>query len=75
MPTNAGRIVYPQWLLFGDSITQHSFMPGGLGQSLADAYQRRLDIVNRGYGGYNTEWGLHVAPHVRIRQGHFGQSP
>lgn len=64
MSDSKGRIVYPQWLLFGDSITQHSFMPGGLGQSLADAYQRRLDIVKRGYGGYNTEWGLHVAPHV-----------
>ena len=57
---------YPQWLMFGDSITQQSFAPGGLGQALADDFQRRIDIVNRGYGGYNSLWGLEVAPHVRI---------
>lgn len=58
-------ITYPQWLMFGDSITQQSFAPGGLGQAMADDYQRRLDMVNRGYGGYNSLWGLEVAPHVR----------
>lgn len=57
-------IVHPQWVLFGDSITQHSWMLGGLGQHLSEAYQRRMDIVNRGYGGYNTTCGLEVAPHV-----------
>lgn len=57
-------LAYPQWLMFGDSITQQSFAPGGLGQALADDYQRRMDIVNRGYGGYNSLWGLEVVPHV-----------
>ena len=26
----------------------------------ADVYARRLDIVNRGLSGYNTDWGLRV---------------
>ncbi|KAI8831986.1 SGNH hydrolase-type esterase domain-containing protein [Chytriomyces cf. hyalinus JEL632] len=51
-----------QLVLFGDSITQHSFNPviQGWGAILADAYMRRLDVVNRGFSGYNTEWCKHV---------------
>lgn len=59
--------------LFGDSITQVSFEPGGFGQLLAGRskislypfsltfftlllakYARQLDVLNRGYAGYNT---------------------
>lgn len=50
--------VYPEWLLFGDSISQQSFSAGGYGQWVADYYQRRADIINRGYDGCNTEWAL-----------------
>mmetsp|Transcript_7955 Transcript_7955/g.18429 ORF Transcript_7955/g.18429 Transcript_7955/m.18429 type:complete len:276 (-) Transcript_7955:109-936(-) len=46
-------------VLFGDSITQQSFSPdGGWGATLADVYQRRCDVLNRGYSGYNTRWAL-----------------
>ncbi|KAF8652721.1 hypothetical protein AX16_004221 [Volvariella volvacea WC 439] len=47
-------------VLFGDSITQGSFEPGkeGYGQALAHAYVRKLDVVNRGFSGYNTRWAL-----------------
>jgi hypothetical protein len=58
--------VYPEWMLFGDSITQQSFAAGGLGQHMSEVYQRRADIINRGYGGYNTEWALRILPYVRI---------
>ncbi|KAI9252423.1 SGNH hydrolase [Phascolomyces articulosus] len=53
---------YNQILLFGDSITQFSFDPElvGFGASLANAYQRKVDVVNRGFSGYNTEWGLPI---------------
>ncbi|CAD6574173.1 MAG: hypothetical protein CYPHOPRED_005314 [Cyphobasidiales sp. Tagirdzhanova-0007] len=61
-------ITYPKWLLFGDSITQRSFCAGGLGQHLADTYVRKIDIVNRGYGGYNSRWGLHVLPLAKSKQ-------
>ncbi|KAK9894680.1 SGNH hydrolase [Cystobasidium minutum MCA 4210] len=56
--------VYPEWMLFGDSITQQSFSAGGYGQWMADNYQRRVDIINRGYGGYNTEWALRILPYI-----------
>ncbi|XP_078169159.1 SGNH hydrolase-type esterase superfamily protein isoform X2 [Carex rostrata] len=50
--------VRPQMVLFGDSITEQSFRPGGWGAALADSYSRKADIVVRGYGGYNTRWAL-----------------
>jgi len=33
-------------------------------QRLADVYQRRLDVVNRGLGGYNTDWLLPIAEKI-----------
>ncbi|XP_068636799.1 GDSL esterase/lipase At5g62930 [Aristolochia californica] len=48
----------PQIVLFGDSITEQSFWPGGWGASLADTYSRKADVVVRGYSGYNTKWAL-----------------
>lgn len=36
--------VRPRILLFGDSITQQSFGPGGWGARLADAYQRKVRL-------------------------------
>lgn len=50
----------PSILLFGDSITQQSFSPGGWGARLADHYVRRADVQNRGYSGYNTRWALQL---------------
>ncbi|MBW0509826.1 hypothetical protein O181_049541 [Austropuccinia psidii MF-1] len=50
-----------QFVMFGDSITQFAWGRGGLGSDLAHAYQRKLDVVNRGFSGYNTVWGLEVA--------------
>ena len=55
----------PDIVLFGDSITQQSFQPGGWGARLADAYNRHADIVLRGYSGYNTAWALATLPDLR----------
>lgn len=49
----------PKILMIGDSLTQTSFE--GWGAGLADRYQRRADVLNRGLGGYNTRWGLRYA--------------
>lgn len=49
----------PKILLFGDSLTQTSFE--GWGAVLADRYQRRADVLNRGLSGYNTRWALRYA--------------
>ncbi|KAL3691288.1 hypothetical protein R1sor_004939 [Riccia sorocarpa] len=46
----------PQFVLFGDSITQRSFDISGWGASLANRYCRKADVVLRGYSGYNTLW-------------------
>ncbi|XP_078428360.1 GDSL esterase/lipase At5g62930-like isoform X2 [Wolffia australiana] len=51
-------------VLFGDSITEQSFRPGGWGASLADAYSRKADIIIRGYGGYNSRWALYLLGNI-----------
>ena len=47
-------------VLLGDSITQLSFSASlsGWGSYIADIYQRRSDVFNRGMSGYNTDWYL-----------------
>ncbi|KAI9671268.1 MAG: hypothetical protein M1829_004675 [Trizodia sp. TS-e1964] len=51
---------YPRIILFGDSLTEKSFDPAlrGFGAALQHHYARRADVLNRGYGGYNTRWLL-----------------
>lgn len=51
-------------LLFGDSITQWSFDPtvDGWVASLSHAYVRKIDVINRGYSGYNSRWCRHILP-------------
>ncbi|KLT39356.1 SGNH hydrolase [Cutaneotrichosporon oleaginosum] len=44
-------------VLFGDSITQ-AWSDGSLAQRMSEYYLRRLDVVNRGFGGYNTDNAL-----------------
>ena len=48
--------VYPQLILFGDSITQFSTLT--LQAYLQTQYIRRLDVVNRGFSGYTATMGL-----------------
>ncbi|KAJ1560794.1 isoamyl acetate-hydrolyzing esterase, partial [Nowakowskiella sp. JEL0078] len=31
---------------------------------LQEAYVRRVDIINHGYGGYNSEWARPIFPHI-----------
>ena len=57
----------PSILLIGDSITQQSFgMNGkiGWGSLLASVYQRRADVLARGYFGYNTNHALQILPRI-----------
>ncbi|KAG8624717.1 hypothetical protein KVT40_007784 [Elsinoe batatas] len=56
-----------QIVLFGDSLTQFSGdQSGGFAfkAALEDAYIRKLDVLNRGFGGYNTNLALRVLPHL-----------
>ncbi|KAI0328126.1 SGNH hydrolase [Cubamyces sp. BRFM 1775] len=42
-------------MLLGDSITELSFAKGGFATRLAEAYVRKMDVINRGFSGYNTD--------------------
>ncbi|XP_071523430.1 isoamyl acetate-hydrolyzing esterase 1 homolog [Panulirus ornatus] len=58
-------VKWPKILLFGDSITQFCFSAEGCwGTLLADHFQRRADIVSRGFSGYNTRQSLALLPHL-----------
>lgn len=67
-PTSAPTRLRPTWVLFGDSITQKASGPGGWASRLEDAYQRKIDVVKRGYSGYNTRWAKIIAPKVLVEQ-------
>jgi lysophospholipase L1-like esterase len=43
-------------LVVGDSLVQRGFETNGWVASLARAYARVADVINRGYSGYNTRW-------------------
>ena len=52
----------PKFILFGDSITEQGVAPHGWHTLLANAYARRVDVINRGLSGYNTRWALETVP-------------
>ncbi|EGD76418.1 hypertrophic agonist responsive protein [Salpingoeca rosetta] len=56
-------------VLFGDSITQYSFAPQGWGAGIAHAFQRKVDVVNRGFSGYTTRSARAMLKHIFPEQG------
>ncbi|KAJ8307031.1 hypothetical protein KUTeg_015115 [Tegillarca granosa] len=56
---------WPKIILFGDSITQFSFSEDGCwGSLLSNFVQRKCDVINRGFSGYNTRWCKVILPKV-----------
>lgn len=57
---------YPKIVLFGDSITQFCNKQPGFSLQLAlqDDYQRKADVVNRGFSGYNSDHAVALLPKV-----------
>lgn len=53
-------------VFFGDSITQHGFNTeiSGWVAMLAHWWSRRVDVINRGYSGYNSRWALQIVDKV-----------
>jgi len=45
-------------MVVGDSLTQAASDAGGFAQRLSHVYQRKFDVLNRGFGGYNSTWTL-----------------
>jgi len=52
---------YRKIVLLGDSITQYAFAPMGWAGAVANLAQRKCDVVDRGFSGYNTK---NVCEHV-----------
>ncbi|KZT51244.1 SGNH hydrolase [Calocera cornea HHB12733] len=61
-------------LLLGDSITQQGTQAGGYSQLLSQAYIRKLDVVNRGYGGYNAKFLYEIVKQMVVEKGTKGLS-
>ncbi|ORY87675.1 GDSL Lipase/Acylhydrolase family protein, partial [Protomyces lactucae-debilis] len=57
---------YGQIVLFGDSITEGAWNVEWFshGAALAHDYNRRLDVMNRGFGGYTTRQALELLPRI-----------
>jgi lysophospholipase L1-like esterase len=56
---------WPKLILFGDSHFQHGFsQEAGIASLLADQLQRRVDVVVRGFAGYNTRFAKIILDHV-----------
>ena len=56
----------PSMIFLGDSITQQGGADGGWVSQLAWRYQRRADVLNRGFSGYNTRWTLAAASSLQL---------
>jgi len=54
----------PIFCLYGDSITQHAFELNGWASLLANEYSCKVDILNRGFSGYNSRWARMIAPEI-----------
>ena len=57
-------------VFFGDSITQHGLNPqiNGWLCNFGDWWTRRVDVVNRGFSGYNSRWGLLIVEEVVVKE-------
>lgn len=58
---------YNKFILFGDSITQFCSSPDlefGLQPALQHLYSRKLDIINRGFSGYNSDHARLILPKI-----------
>ncbi|RLV89771.1 Isoamyl acetate-hydrolyzing esterase [Spathaspora sp. JA1] len=57
---------YDKFILFGDSITQFSNTQLGfaLQPAIQDHYSRKLDVINRGYSGYNSNHARVILPEI-----------
>jgi lysophospholipase L1-like esterase len=53
-------------ILFGDSLTQRAFdqSSNGWGLSLASYWAAKVDVLNRGYSGYNTRWAGYMLKEI-----------
>ncbi|WRT70139.1 uncharacterized protein IL334_007133 [Kwoniella shivajii] len=51
-------------VLFGDSLTERQDVPQALFERMNNAYGRKLDVLNRGFGGYTSTLVLPLFEHL-----------
>lgn len=49
-----GNPIRPLFIAFGDSITQFASRPDGFLSHVYEAFERKIDILNRGFSGFTT---------------------
>nr|XP_019044062.1 hypothetical protein I302_07342 [Kwoniella bestiolae CBS 10118]OCF22992.1 hypothetical protein I302_07342 [Kwoniella bestiolae CBS 10118] len=59
-------------ILFGDSLTERQDVPQALFERMCRAYDRKLDILNRGFGGYTTTSALPLFDKIFAKKGEDG---
>ena len=67
LPSSSSRV---QLVGVGDSLTQRAQQPDGWLTLLAHYYQRRMDAINRGFSGYNSDWLLALITQQRSAAAH-----
>ncbi|KAF8452660.1 SGNH hydrolase-type esterase domain-containing protein [Boletus edulis BED1] len=55
-------------LLLGDSLTQGNAERAGLAERLSSVYVRKMDVINRGLSGYQTDWAIPVFEQILAQQ-------
>lgn len=57
-------------VFFGDSITSHGYSVAINGWlcNFAEWWVRRVDVINRGFSGYNSRWGLMIVGEIVVRE-------
>ncbi|OKL55404.1 hypothetical protein UA08_09289 [Talaromyces atroroseus] len=60
-------LAFDKIVLFGDSITQLAYDPACgfcFGAAMQHAYCRKLDVIQRGFGGYNSDHAVTIIDHL-----------
>ncbi|WVR07609.1 hypothetical protein IAU60_004651 [Kwoniella sp. DSM 27419] len=62
-------------IILGDSLTSRQEVPWNLHHCFSDAYRGKLDVLNRGYGGWNTAWIRQLFPKIFAKKEDAGDKP
>ncbi|KAL3459626.1 SGNH hydrolase-type esterase domain-containing protein [Aspergillus heterothallicus] len=60
-------LAYDKIVLFGDSITQGCYEPEcgfAFGAAMQHAYMRKMDVIQRGFSGYNSDHAAAIIPYL-----------
>ncbi|WWC64488.1 uncharacterized protein I303_107098 [Kwoniella dejecticola CBS 10117] len=56
-------------ILFGDSLTERQDVPQALFERMSQAYARKMDVLNRGFGGFSSTTSLPLFDKIFAKKG------